>query len=229
MGWAGVDDFAAMTLRPLGEAWIPLLHRAADRWCADTGLDAPAPSSLSKIVPLLDRVATWTARVDLTAARDAESLVELYLVDALPLSALLSPDTTSIVDVGSGGGAPGLTLALLRPAIQVTLVEPRAKRVAFLRTSATELDCANVEVRRARSEVLAPNAYQDAMSRATFAPEQWLREGARIASRGVWVFLAAAEPPERPGFRVEHDVEYVLPFSGAPRRAVGFIRDDATR
>jgi 16S rRNA (guanine527-N7)-methyltransferase len=217
-----------MTLRPLHDAWIPLLSRAAEKWVADTGLDGPEPSRLGEVASLLDRVATWTARVDLTAARDAESLVELYLVDALPLGTMLAKDTTSVVDVGSGGGAPGLTLAILRPEIRVTLVEPRAKRVAFLRTSAAALECNNVDVRRRRSEELPSRGFQDAMSRATFAPQQWLEEGARLAVRSVWVFLAKADPPALAGWRLEHDVAYELPFSGAPRRIVGFRREEAT-
>ena len=220
--------FASMTLQPIGDAWIPRLTRAAEMWRSETGLALPNTPDWSRFARLLDRVATWTARVDLTAARDAESLVDIYLVDALLLAALLPSDCGRVVDVGSGGGAPGLSAALLRPELHITLLEPRAKRVAFLRTSAEELGCENVEVRRGRSEGLADGEFDAALSRATFGPEEWLREGARIAKHVVWVFLAGAAPPFLPGWRVSTDVEYRQPFSGAQRRTLCFSREDGS-
>ncbi len=215
-----------MSLQPIGDAWTPLLTRAAEILCSETGLALPNAVDWSRFARLLDRVATWTSRVDLTAARGAESLVDIYLVDALLLAALLPRDCGRVVDVGSGGGAPGLCAALLRPELRITLLEPRAKRVAFLRTSAEELGCKNVEVRRGRSEDVANGAFDVALSRATFGPEEWLREGARIANHVVWVFLAGAEPPSLPGWRVTKDVDYRQPFSSAQRRTLCFSRED---
>ncbi len=217
-----------MSLQPIGDAWIPLLTRSAEIWQGETGLTIPDAAEWSRFARLLDRVATWTARVDLTAARDAESLVDIYLVDALLLAALLPKNCGRVVDVGSGGGAPGLCAALLRPELRITLLEPRAKRVAFLRTSVEDLGCQNVEVRRGRSQGLAVGEFEVALSRATFGPEEWLREGARIATHVVWVFLAGAEPPILPGWRVAKDVEYRQPFSGAQRRTLCFAREDGS-
>src|SRR5262245_27869803 len=94
------------------------------------GLDDAARRTLGGWVAL---VSAWNARVDLTAARGPDELVDLMLADALVLAAHVPPGAR-VVDVGAGAGAPGLGLAVARPDLRVTLVEPLQKRVAFLRT-----------------------------------------------------------------------------------------------
>lgn len=184
---------------------------------------ALAPETLTQLARLLELVTLWNARVGLTSARDADQLVDLYLADALVL-AREAAERERWVDVGSGGGAPGLALALLAPRIDLTLVEPREKRVAFLRSAVGALGVANVRVLRARSESLQEGAWDVATSRATLPPARWLAEGARLAER-VWVLLAQAPPPELAGWSVERDVAYRWPLTGAPRRALRFARD----
>jgi 16S rRNA (guanine527-N7)-methyltransferase len=101
------------------------------------------------------------------------------------------------VDVGSGIGAPGLPLALLAPGVDVTLVEPRAKRVSFLRTAIGTLGLDNVRVERSRSDVLAARSFDVAISRATMPPPDWLAEGARLSRQRVWVLLARGPSRKR--------------------------------
>jgi len=70
------------------------------------------------------------------AARGVRAQLEVLLADALYLTnPALIPLGQRVVDIGSGAGAPALALALARPDLQVTLVEPLHKRVAFLRTA----------------------------------------------------------------------------------------------
>lgn len=175
---------------------------------------------------LLELVLAWNARTDLTAARDDAELVDLYLSDALVLAASrdVAPERRWI-DVGSGAGAPGLVLALLAPDLELTLVEPKSRRVAFLRTAIGELGLANVRVERARSDALPDGAWQVAVSRATLPPPAWLAEGARLATDAVWVLLARGEAPSRAGWHVARDVGYRWPLGGAERRALCFSRD----
>ncbi len=71
----------------------------------------------------LERLEEWNARIDLTAARSREELVDLMVADALVLAPRM-PTGARVVDVGTGAGAPGLALALLRADLRVTLVEP---------------------------------------------------------------------------------------------------------
>jgi 16S rRNA (guanine527-N7)-methyltransferase len=179
-------------------------------------------SMVDKLSCYLDELVTWNARVDLTAARSAEELVDLSLADAWVL-ANAGPDG-QWVDVGAGAGAPGLVLAILRPSWSVTLVEPRAKRVSFLRTVAGRLGAGNVQVVRGRSETLGDGGWDAAVSRATFPPEEWVAEGARLSRRAVWVLLARGEAPALRG-HLATSVEYQWPLTGAPRRAVCLVRE----
>jgi 16S rRNA (guanine527-N7)-methyltransferase len=221
----------AETLRPPRQGWQPLIERALAALAAhipSSGQVWPAAAaraaSLQALGRLLDLVVLWNQRVDLTAARSPEELVDLYLSDALVLAASGSrTELESWCDVGSGAGAPGLVFQLLRPESELTLVEPRAKRVAFLRTAIGQLGIRSRLV-AGRSEVLDANACDVAVSRATFPPEEWLVEGARLARRGVWVLLARGATPSLAGWQLASEVDYEWPLTGAARRALRFER-----
>lgn len=221
----------AETLRPPRQGWQPLIERAIAALPSEIvstesvwRAAADRAASLQALGRLLDLVVLWNQRVDLTAARSQEELVDLYLTDALVLAALgARAERESWFDVGSGAGAPGLVLQLLRPELELTLVEPRAKRVAFLRTAIGQLRLGS-ELVAARSESLGPNGCDTAVSRATFPPEEWLVEGARLARRGVWVLLARGAAPSLPGWQLASEVDYEWPLTRVPRRALRFER-----
>ena len=216
-----------MLVRP-AEGFGPLLQRAR-RALADRGHAAREDGGASAALErLLDLAVVWNQRVDLTAARSAEELVDLYLADAMVLASASRelgslPSSARWLDVGSGGGAPGLPLAVLMPEARMTAVEPRAKRVAFLRTALATLGTRGIEVRRARSEQLPSGACEVAVSRATLAPPLWLAEGTRLARRAVWVLLAHDEPPRREGWQAALDLRYAWPLTGVGRRAVCYL------
>jgi hypothetical protein len=63
-----------------------------------------------------------------------------------------------------------------------------------------------------------------AISRATLPPPLWLREGARIAKRSVWVLLGQDEPPSLPSWHLDLDLNYDWPLTGGRRRAVRYTR-----
>lgn len=172
----------------------------------------------------LDEVVRWNAKTDLTAARTPEELVDVTLADAAIIASASSDAPRSWVDVGSGAGAPGLVLALLLPSIRITLVEPRDRRVAFLRSTVGTLGLSRVTVTRGRSDALPPHGWDTALSRATLSPPEWLREGARLARSAVWVLLARGEPPALAGLHVDADIRYEWPLTSAPRRAVRYVR-----
>lgn len=104
----------------------------------------------------------------------------------------------------------------------MTLVEPLSKRAAFLRTAIGTFGLANVRVERVRSEEIADGAHEVSVSRATLAPADWLREGARVGRSSVWVLLARAEAPELPGWQAEIDVNYEWPLTKVRRRAIRY-------
>ena len=90
--------------------------------------------AIRRLAAYLDTLAAWSPRVNLTGARTPAERVRLLVGDVLAVAPL--PDPGNLIDVGSGNGSPGLVLALVRDDLEVTLLEPRARRWAFLREAA---------------------------------------------------------------------------------------------
>jgi 16S rRNA (guanine527-N7)-methyltransferase len=209
---------------------MPGEHERATRISSALGprlRDAGAPdAAVASLSAWLDLLVQWNARIDLTAARTDDELVDLMVADALVLSPHLA-DRARVVDVGTGAGAPGLALALLRPDLAVTLVEPLAKRTAFLRTVLGTLGRTDVKVVSGKGESLprsTPDAFDVAISRATLAPSAWVPLGLGLAP-ACWALLARDEPPVVEGARIDADVAYTWPLGGAARRAVRYVRE----
>lgn len=87
----------------------------------------------------------------LIGPREVERLWERHLLNCGAVAELI-PSESGVVDVGSGGGLPGLVLAIARPDLQIILLEPLLRRTVFLSESIEELGLHNVEVRRGRAE-----------------------------------------------------------------------------
>jgi 16S rRNA (guanine527-N7)-methyltransferase len=200
-----------------------LLASLVDRMAAATGVTLEA--SRGELVTWLERLQEWNERIDLTAARTPEELVDLMLADAMVLAPRI-PGGSRVVDVGTGAGAPGLALALLRRDLRVTLVEPLGKRAAFLRTVLGAVSRSDVTIERVRGEAVeGRRAWDVALSRATLAPQAWLDLGVTLAAPGgsVWTLLAKDEPPSSPRAQLAEDVSYTWPLTSAPRRAVRYL------
>jgi 16S rRNA (guanine527-N7)-methyltransferase len=199
------------------------VDRDEERRLAEIGVDETARPSIARWLGLLRE---WNAKIDLTAARGEDELCDLMLADAVTLAKHV-PHEARVVDVGSGAGAPGLALALLRPDLAVTLVEPLAKRVAFLRTVIGTLGRTDVVVIKDKGDALVGRGPWDvAISRATLPPPQWIPLGLRLAP-ACWVLLAKEDPPEIPGARRDADVGYTWPLTGASRRAARYVAGGA--
>jgi 16S rRNA (guanine527-N7)-methyltransferase len=112
----------------------------------DLGLQGAA---LDRLRAYLDLVSAWSRRVNLTGARTARERTTVLVGDVLPARSI--PEPGRLIDVGSGNGSPGLVLAVLRDDLQVTLLEPRRRRWAFLREAA-RVTGVRVDVRRERHD-----------------------------------------------------------------------------
>ena len=130
----------------------------------------------------------WNLRVNLTAARTMNE-VKAHLDDALGLLTLDWAGVDEVVDIGSGGGLPGIPIAIRLPRLRVTLVEASLRKVAFLQHVAGTLELGNVTVLAERAEDLG----RDGRFR-----EKFDRAVSRAAARPA-VVLELALPLVRPG------------------------------
>lgn len=144
-----------------------------------------AGAALRAYVDLLLR---WNARINLTAARTADA-VALHIDDSRAAAAHVPAGARRLVDVGSGAGFPGLVIAVVRPDVAVTLLEPVHKKRAFLAAAIRELGLANARAVAQRLEDHPDRDYDVAVSRATWAADEWIRR-ARPYVRPGGVVLA---------------------------------------
>lgn len=144
--------------------------------------------------------AKWAATHNLSGPDALRDPWGVDIIDALALDAVAAGEAP-LVDVGSGSGVPGLVYALLRPERAVTLVEPLAKRSAFLRSAAMTLGLNNVSVERSRWPITALLPGSQIVSRAVFPVPEWPRAAATGGPGVAHIirFLAA----ERPAFDVD--------------------------
>lgn len=159
------------------------LERELAAGLAQLHLELP-DAAIGKLLDYLALLSKWNAVYNLTAVREPRAMLIQHLLDSLAIVAPLAargaapgngresngaPRTGAegeppgsdapyrcVVDVGSGGGLPGIVLAIVWPRTRIHLVEPVGKKAAFLRQCAVELALAHVEVHASRVEELQP-------------------------------------------------------------------------
>lgn len=145
----------------------------------------------------------WNAVYNLTAIDRPEDVVARHLLDSLAIVAQLDAAAGArrlrVLDVGAGGGLPGIVLAIARPQWQFWLIDKVQKKTAFLQQARAELRLANVEVVRARVQAWQPAERFDAIVARAFASladlVAWTRH--LLAPGGVWFAMKGAVAEEQ--------------------------------
>lgn len=153
--------------------------------CESLGLQI-APAQTDQLLTYLTQMQRWNRTYNLTAIRDPEQMLVQHLFDSLsvvePLARLKATTAaTKVYDIGSGGGLPGVVLAITLPAWQVSCVDAVEKKMAFVRQMSGVLSLPNLRAVHARVEDLAPAQCDIVISRA-FAS---LNDFATLAGRHV--------------------------------------------
>lgn len=130
---------------------------ALERGLQTMGLALPA-SVEERLMQYTELLAKWNRTYNLTAVRDPLAMVSHHLLDSLAVLPHLDVAGAGarVADIGSGGGLPGIPLALARPQWQVALVESNDKKAAFLQQAKIELRLSNVEIQARRVETWQP-------------------------------------------------------------------------
>jgi 16S rRNA (guanine527-N7)-methyltransferase len=163
-----------------------------------------SPQVMSQFVVYLQELQTWNARVNLTGLKSARDIVIKHFLDSLAVLPFLD-EASSLADLGSGAGFPGLVLKLARPDLQLTLVESRGKKAAFLEYLVALWQLPGVEVIQA---FLTPKLAREwgprfamVTSRATFSLERFLELAAPLLLPGGRAL--ALKGPELPRQDIE--------------------------
>ncbi|OYU82374.1 MAG: 16S rRNA (guanine(527)-N(7))-methyltransferase RsmG [Burkholderiales bacterium PBB5] len=165
---------------------------------------------LDRLMAYLGLLQRWNKVYNLTALRDPDEMLSHHLVDCLAVlpalralaargSANVASVPLRILDVGSGGGLPGVVLAAIQPDWQVACVDTVAKKATFIRQVAAELRLPNLQGLHARVENLAPEAGRyDVITSRAFAslPDFTALTRHLLAEQGVWMAMKGKLPAE---------------------------------
>ena len=153
-------------------------------------LDAAA---ITKLGAFLAYLLAMNEQMNLTAIKDPVAAWERHALDALSLVPHLSDLDAGerVLDVGSGGGVPGIPLAVARPDLELVLLDATLKKVDFLRSVAAALGLSNVQATAGRAEALAAGDMRGSFAAVT------ARAVAKIAALLPWT-----APFVRPGGRL---------------------------
>ncbi len=179
-----------------------------------------------QLLGYLDLLGKWNKVYNLTAVRDPAEMLTHHLLDSLSVITPLRRHTAGrplrVLDVGSGGGLPGVVIAICCPELRVDCVDTVGKKAAFIQQAAGALGLPNLRGLHARVESLT-DAYDVITSRA-FASladfSAWSRQA--LAEQGVWMAMKGKRPDDEiaalpPEVRVFHVEQLSVPGLDAER------------
>ncbi len=203
-----------------------VLRESLGSICAGLQLEV-REATLDRLLGYLSLLQRWNATYNLTAVRDPAEMLTQHLADCLavvgPLRRQLGAGSPRrLLDVGSGGGLPGVVLAAMEPGWSVTCVDAVGKKVAFIRQVAVELGLRNLAGEHARIEALKAVPFDLITSRAFSSLADFVMPTRRLlVPDGVWaamkgktpdaelaalpagIFVFHVEPLSVPGLRAE--------------------------
>lgn len=183
-------------------------------------------AQLAQLMDYLALLSKWNAVYNLTAVRDPAQMVTQHLLDSLSVVPAFA-NAKNILDVGAGGGLPGMVLAIARPDMRVSMIDTVHKKTAFLTQAKAELGLSNVTVHTARVEQLQVAQKFDVITSRAFAELSdfvtWsghlLAEGGRfIAMKGVMPQEEIAKLPA--GWKVTEIRPLTVPGLNAERHLI---------
>ena len=154
----------------------------------------PTPLQIERIRTYVTELLRWNERINLTGAREPEEVFLRHVLDALvPLGHLSA--VNRLLDVGPGGGLPGIPIKIFRPELSIVLLEARRKKASFNQHIVDRLDLEGIEVVWARlgdqeiNDIYAARPFDGIVTRASLSGVQVLRLGAPVLRPGGTIFL----------------------------------------
>jgi 16S rRNA (guanine527-N7)-methyltransferase len=188
-----------------------------------------------------DEFQKWNAKMNLTSLKAGPSFIAKHFIDSLMALSLIPPSAKTLLDLGTGGGFPGIPLKIVSNHLQVTLLDSSRKKTSFLRQAIVLLGLSDAAVITDRAEELirqgkGPGEYDVVISRATFKLAQLIevggyfckKDGMIIAMKGrdVRDEMEEAKPVMmRQGLRLAEKEEKVLHCSGEMRTLLVYKKD----
>jgi 16S rRNA (guanine527-N7)-methyltransferase len=151
-----------------------------------------------QLLAYLALLSKWNKAYNLTAVRNTAEMVSRHLLDSLSVAPYVQLGGTRWLDVGSGGGMPGIPLAILFPERHFTLLDSNGKKTRFLTQVKLELKLANLEVVHSRVEQFAPaQPFTGITSRAFSSLEDFSNWTRHLGDRDArWLAMKGVQPDD---------------------------------
>ncbi len=193
------------------DAAIESLRPALRGAIARLALDVP-DAQVDALLAYLALLQRWNTTYNLTSVREPSQMLTQHLADCLavigPLRRERGSSPCRLLDVGSGGGLPGVVIAILNPQIEVRCVDTVGKKAAFVQQVAGELRLRNLRAEHARVEQLKSRGAFDVVTSRAFASLADFvgLTRARLIDGGVWMAMKG-KPPSDEIARLPADVD----------------------
>ena len=181
-----------------------------------------SPSTFGYLGRYLSELDRWRRHTNLTGQLSPKELAAHALESTFGERLIVHGER--VVDIGSGAGFPGMALAIARPDLNVTLVEPRQRRAAFLRHIARELALKAVTVMEERIEKVGGQTFGVATTRAVGRFESWIGDAAFLSGAGsllAWTTQSSSLAEE---LAAVFTLERAVTIPGAESREIAVFR-----
>jgi 16S rRNA (guanine527-N7)-methyltransferase len=125
------------------------------------------PQQVTQFAALNELYKDWNSKINVISRKDIDGLYEKHVLHSLSIAAVFNfPNGSHVIDIGTGGGFPGIPLAIFFPEVQFHLVDSIGKKLKVVESIAGELDLANVTTQHIRAEEIKNRKFDFAVSRA---------------------------------------------------------------
>ncbi|OED39110.1 hypothetical protein AB833_16340 [Chromatiales bacterium (ex Bugula neritina AB1)] len=190
------------------------------------GIAVPAELQ-NKLIDYIELLAKWNRTHNLTAIRDVADMVRRHLLDSLSISEYI--DSDSMLDVGSGAGLPGIPIGIIKPHVNVTLVDSVEKKTRFMQYVAADLGLKNISVLHRRVEDIPDQTgYPVIVARAFSSVDKLCRLTAHLVAPGGKILAMIGRPLDTDsskslnlsGFSIVKEEKLLVPGETAERNIV---------
>ena len=196
------------------------------------------PEKLEQLNKYYNLLIEWNEKINLTSITKKEDVYLKHFYDSLTLNKSIDLNSVStLCDIGTGAGCPGLVLKIMFPHLKITLLDSLNKRTEFLKLVITELNLTDIEVINSRAEEYKNREFFDIVTARAVAPLNILLELATPISKKYVILMKANCEEELKNTKnlykelsleLESKEEFLLPFENSKRTIIRYLKTSKT-